>query len=136
MATLLIGLPHLNRTVAFSKADESMSETSLKVLSYNVRVFNLYQYLNNPEEKEKSKSLIEWLVKQPVDVIAIQEYYEDNNSSTFNISEKMAQNGFIYSNIVARRKVKENIVIMKNKAELTISRRNKRNIELLMKTIG
>ena len=39
-------------------------------------------------------------------------------------------------NIKQVSKVIENTVVMKNKVELTISRRNKRNVEMLMKVIG
>ena len=111
MATLLLAIPHLNRTIAYAKLEEKTEKTSLKVLSYNVRVFNLYQYLKSPEKKVQSDAMVQWLTKQKVDVIAIQEYYENEKSQVFNLTERMKKNGFVYAHIVARRQVKEGVLM-------------------------
>lgn len=48
--------------------------TRLRVLSYNVRVFNVYAHLA-AKDYATSKAQIQWLVDQPADVICLQEYY-------------------------------------------------------------
>jgi len=111
MATILLSIPHLNRTIAYAKVGEKTEKNSLKVLSYNVRVFNLYQYLKSPAEKEHSDAMVQWLTKQEVDVIAIQEYYENESSQVFNLTERMKKHGFAYAHVVARRKVKEGVLM-------------------------
>ena len=61
----------------FSKAsDASDYKNSLKVLSYNVRLFNAYE---ENSTVDVSKSLSELLESQQHDVVCIQEYYKDMN---------------------------------------------------------
>ncbi|MBC7447123.1 MAG: endonuclease/exonuclease/phosphatase family protein [Hymenobacteraceae bacterium] len=45
-----------------------------RVLSHNVRIFNYYKSLADPDYAS-SKTLVEWLADHPADVLCLQEYY-------------------------------------------------------------
>lgn len=47
---------------------------ALRVLSYNVRIFNFYQSLASPGYTT-SKAQIDWLNEHPADILCLQEYY-------------------------------------------------------------
>ncbi len=61
-------LPHV-RAVA-----DTAAPATVRVLSFNVRIFNFYQSLADPGYAS-SKAQIEWLARQPADVLCLQEYY-------------------------------------------------------------
>ncbi len=85
---------------AFIKASYSMSSNdaggSLKVLSYNVRVFNNYSHLRN-EAYVSSKKMIGWSVENDADIKCFQEYYNYKKSNIFNVNEKLTRAGWNYN---------------------------------------
>jgi endonuclease/exonuclease/phosphatase family metal-dependent hydrolase len=64
------------------------TESSLKIMSYNVRVFDLYNWNANKESKNKIIKLIE---NQAPDVIAFQEYYRGEDVH-FDVSKDLFEN--------------------------------------------
>ena len=54
---------------------------SIKVLSYNVRLFNRYEWLPNPDIKSK---IFKFLKKETADILCIQEFYTDDEIPNFN----------------------------------------------------
>jgi len=64
------GLLFLTKTVAFN--DQEPSE-GFEVLSYNVRVFNVYNHLNT--DFVQSKQTIDWVVDRDDDIKCLQEFY-------------------------------------------------------------
>ncbi|MCC6252899.1 MAG: endonuclease/exonuclease/phosphatase family protein [Bacteroidia bacterium] len=59
------------------------SKNSIKVMSFNVRLFDLYNWSKNKETREKIFELIE---KEKPDILAIQEFYADDVNDFININ--------------------------------------------------
>jgi len=74
---LIVAYFHFNSTYEFSsEGDPSEYTQTLKVLSYNVRLFNAYE--KNPTT-DASELISEVLQEQDPDVICIQEYYKGSD---------------------------------------------------------
>jgi endonuclease/exonuclease/phosphatase family metal-dependent hydrolase len=73
----------------------SSSPGNLKVMSFNTRVFNVY--FNKGKDTTSVKKMIEWIGKEQADIICLQEFYNDPNSTNFNTLEKIRKsNGYYY----------------------------------------
>lgn len=71
---LAIGYLHLPRMYQFGKPERVVGrDQSLKVMSFNVRLFNLYDWLEDEDVAAKITSLIK---DENPDVVMLQEYYE------------------------------------------------------------
>ena len=68
---LLIGITFINKFYKFSATNLPESENDFTVMSYNVRLFNLFKWIDNNDVPEKIQSFIN---KQNPDVLCIQEY--------------------------------------------------------------
>ena len=101
---LVLTWPHLQRGLALhAPFDEELSgkneklgkgETlhssffiphanSVSLLSANVRIFNVYAQLRDPDNAS-SKNFIRWLATSPADVLCLQEYYNEPGGSPEN----------------------------------------------------
>ncbi len=89
-AAIVIGFAFIKVTYSISKND---GEGDLKVLSYNVRVFNNYAHLSN-EEYISSKKMIGWSVENDAQIKCFQEYYNNNNSDIFDVQNQLIQAGW------------------------------------------
>lgn len=100
LTAILVGLPFIRVSYSISSNDK---EGSLKVLSYNVRVFNNYTSLRN-EGFVSSKKMIAWAVDHNADVKCFQEYYNHDKSNVFNVRSRLVAAGweFNHSKIVLR----------------------------------
>jgi len=87
ITVLAVGLLFLSRTISLHGPIEG--EGSLSVLSYNVRVFNVYSHLN--KNFEISKSTIQWTINRDDDVLCLQEFYYEPNSEIFNTLEILSK---------------------------------------------
>ncbi|HTF82700.1 MAG TPA: endonuclease/exonuclease/phosphatase family protein [Cytophagales bacterium] len=65
------------------------SDHGIKVLSYNVRVFNVYNHLGKQAKWKSSKDMIDWIVSEDFDIMCFQEFYYEPNSKTFNTIYKL-----------------------------------------------
>lgn len=80
------GLGIFLQTFNFTSSKQSnKSENNLKILSYNVRLFDLYNWSHNIETREK---MISFLVETDADVNCFQEYYTED-SGLFNNTEAL-----------------------------------------------
>lgn len=80
------GLPlHLGRarplasgpaTGAASSRSDSVAGRRLRLLSANVRIFNVYAHLRRPDPAAPAK-FIAWLAASPADVLCLQEFYQE-----------------------------------------------------------
>ena len=77
LIVLIIGMYHHSRFLQINpKKHESISNNEkIKVMSFNVRLFDLYNWTNNEEIKSK---IIQLIKKQEPDIVCFQEYYYDN----------------------------------------------------------
>ncbi|WP_198172901.1 endonuclease/exonuclease/phosphatase family protein [Hymenobacter ginkgonis] len=67
---------------------------SVRLLSANVRIFNVYAQLRKPDPAAPAK-FIGWLATSPADVLCLQEYYQEpagthsREGNLFNVSDKL-----------------------------------------------
>jgi len=76
---VLIGWNHISGFFQFNLPEKSTNTSKLiKVLSYNVRLFDLYNWSNNKKTRNKIFNLIK---EKQADVICFQEFYQDKTNS-------------------------------------------------------
>ena len=68
---LLIGITFINKMFKFSKKDEPADVADFTLMSYNVRLFNLYEWLPDTGIPSKIKDFIK---EQNPDIVCLQEY--------------------------------------------------------------
>ncbi|RTQ49551.1 endonuclease/exonuclease/phosphatase [Hymenobacter gummosus] len=76
LAALLLTWPHLQRGLALHPFGGANTVPTLRVLSSNVRIFNVYPQLRDPH-LASSKAMIRWLAEHPADVLCLQEFYTE-----------------------------------------------------------
>ena len=94
LVALLIGYRFLMVSFAINP-DTPVDTYDFSLLSYNVRVFNTYAYL----QKDSSQNLpmIEWVASNDADVKCLQEYYNDDQSTIYNTNARISQgNSYAY----------------------------------------
>lgn len=77
---LLIGTSNISNYIGSSSNTDS-SEGDIKILTYNVRLFNKYDWIKKPGIKEK---IFDLLKKENADILCIQEFYSSNNIPNLN----------------------------------------------------
>lgn len=87
LTLLAVGLIFLNRTISLHGPLDQEGE--LSVLSYNVRVFNLYDHLNT--DFISSKNTIKWVLERNDDIKCFQEFYYDPESDFFNTVQSISK---------------------------------------------
>jgi len=90
LIALVLGYQYLMASFSVSNPSDP-TETPFSILSYNVRVFNTYAYLQN--ENEPGKAMIDWLADENTDIKCLQEYYNDKRSSIFNTTTQLKSAG-------------------------------------------
>ncbi|WP_152286419.1 endonuclease/exonuclease/phosphatase family protein [Flavicella marina] len=70
---LLIGYQHVNAFIQINEK-KTLGDDDLKIMSYNVRMFNMYNWTKEKNIETKIKNLI---YKEDPDVVAIQEYHKN-----------------------------------------------------------
>ena len=73
---LLIGYSYVFSLYKFSSSKQVESEDNISVMSYNVRLFNLFDWIKDVEVDQQFKKLI--TEKQP-DIVSLQEYHPNDN---------------------------------------------------------
>lgn len=90
LSAIIIGFAFIKATYSISSND---NDGKLKVLSYNVRVFNNYAHLRN-RAFISSKKMIDWSLSSDAQIKCFQEYYNHDNSDIFNIRSKLTNAGW------------------------------------------
>ncbi len=85
---LIIGITFINKFYKFSNTTNNDDESDFVVMSYNVRLFNLFQWIPRDDVKQKIKSFIN---DQNPDILCIQEY-----SETAKIDLRVYKHKFIF----------------------------------------
>ena len=86
---LVISIPYLLLTVSFNSSEKNPS--GLSVLSYNVRVFNVYKHLNT--NFESSKKMIAWAQQDTSAIKCFQEFHNQKKSNIFNTVQIISNSG-------------------------------------------
>ncbi len=79
LVVILTGINHLTALFSFNYFEKEVvaKTTSLKVVSFNVRLFDLYNWSKNKNTRDK---IIRYLKDLNADVICFQEYYDDKTN--------------------------------------------------------
>ncbi|WP_324675287.1 endonuclease/exonuclease/phosphatase family protein [Hymenobacter sp. GOD-10R] len=76
--------PHLQRGLALhpwrNVEATSTPDRQVRVLSANVRIFNVYPQLRDPD-LGSSRKFVQWLAESPADIICLQEFYNEPRSA-------------------------------------------------------
>ncbi len=83
LIAILLGGKNLSNTFTFTVSDYKPKSNAkqIKVLSYNVRLFNLYQW---SDDKKAKKKIFAFLKYQQPDIMCFQEFYSKGNDSLSN----------------------------------------------------
>ncbi len=76
LLVLGVGFNHVNNFVQFKK--NKNADNSIKIMSYNVRLFNAYKW---SKKNDLDKNIYEYIKIKNPDIIAFQEYYPKKNIS-------------------------------------------------------
>lgn len=60
------------------RAEKDLPEKRIKILTFNVRAFNLYNWANNPSAREE---IFDFIRQEDPDVLCLQEYYTEETGS-------------------------------------------------------
>lgn len=89
-----------------TKVESNKQDKLFSVMSFNVRVFDLYNWTNNKQSRDKIFSFIR---KEAPEVLCIQEYFNSTNSKYFTVHDSlMANQSFKYSHIHYTDQLKDN----------------------------
>lgn len=88
--------PHLKNTFSWHSYSVTSQKNEIRLMNYNVRAFNCYDYLKN-NNYNSSKKMFDVISQDSIDILCLQEYYNMDTSIVFNIREKLYKKGFIYS---------------------------------------
>lgn len=72
---LLLGITFITKFYKFSETNTPIEEDDFIVMSYNVRLFNLYDWI----DRDVSLSISDFIKEQTPDVLCIQEFSNQNN---------------------------------------------------------
>lgn len=87
LLVILVGLPLNLRQAAFNFSAPEQPAGSIKIMSYNVQLFGLYNWKNN---KEIRNEIFEFIKREDPDIVCFQEYfYEEKN--TFKTTDSLLQ---------------------------------------------
>lgn len=95
---LLLGYNHLKAFYRFSGNSEDVEGNDVvKVMSFNVRLFNLYKWIDNDSIDTK---IVEFIKDEAPDVLCLQDFYKDKESAFgeykyrfYNYKQKSNKNG-------------------------------------------
>lgn len=99
----LIGLKSLPAfaQVRFNKTEEVQGQASLKIMSFNVRNFDLYNWLGNWTGKSKTREQIfEMIKKESPDVVCFQEFYTSDSGKFQTVKTMMKDVGMPFAHVV------------------------------------
>jgi endonuclease/exonuclease/phosphatase family metal-dependent hydrolase len=83
----IVGLLFLNRTISVHQP--GTANQGISVLSYNVRVFNVYNHLNT--DFIQSKNAIDWVRNRNDDIMCFQEFYVQPGHEIFSTIEAITK---------------------------------------------
>ena len=76
LVVLLIGFNYVGSLYKFSNSKDVADDNNLSIMNYNVRLFNLYEWI---EEKNVETSIENLIKSEQPDVLSLQEYHPHKN---------------------------------------------------------
>lgn len=110
LATLLIGFPFLESSISLalgSKPTQKQNAKTFSLMSYNVKVFNVYNHLQG-KDSINAKSIIQQVAEDSSDIKCLQEFFCEDDSKLFNTIERLKQNKKYHYAIVPPKKKRNN----------------------------
>jgi endonuclease/exonuclease/phosphatase family metal-dependent hydrolase len=97
-AAIILNTSNIIHYVRISSPNEetektSKQENSIKILSYNVNLFDFYAHID--KRNATKKKILDFISGTKTDIICFEEYYETKNGS-FSIAEHLIDNGYTY----------------------------------------
>ena len=80
LCTVALGWPHLRATVGLGLGAFRTDEDAVKVMSYNVRLFDLYNWRDNVLTRNE---IFDLLIAEDADIICLQEFFHQPGSKFF-----------------------------------------------------
>lgn len=84
LIVLVLGYDSISTLYRFSSSEKT-TESSLSVMSYNVRLFNIYDWISSPNVE---KSIENFVLEESPDIIAFQEFHPHKNVNFSNYPYK------------------------------------------------
>jgi endonuclease/exonuclease/phosphatase family metal-dependent hydrolase len=84
---IIAGYSFICRTFSWSFSSNPEAK-GLKVINYNVRIFNTYAHLQDAN-RNSSKKMMEWLVNSDGNILSLQEFYYDKSSDIYNSIDRI-----------------------------------------------
>jgi endonuclease/exonuclease/phosphatase family metal-dependent hydrolase len=91
LAAVVIGFVFIR--ISFGWFSAGSGDEDLRVLSYNVRVFNNYEHFRD-HTFNASREMISWAVDYDADIKCFQEYYNLSSSDIFNVTNRLRRAGW------------------------------------------
>ncbi len=82
----LLGFNHFNDFYSFNNSVSLHSSNAIKLLSYNVRIFNFYDTKNNLKTRD---NIINFVKNEKAEIYCFQEFYHQQSPSKFNTRDTM-----------------------------------------------
>jgi endonuclease/exonuclease/phosphatase family metal-dependent hydrolase len=91
MAVIVVGVfiwhaDFIERTIGIGSTDEANGDHDVSVMSYNVRIFDLYNWSEGSITRDK---IFNFLDEHPVDVLCFQEFYHTDQEGVFETRDTM-----------------------------------------------
>ncbi|NVO18276.1 MAG: endonuclease/exonuclease/phosphatase family protein [Bacteroidetes bacterium] len=83
LITILLGFNQFNSLIQLRGSNNQKPSTeSIKVMSYNVRLFDLYNWKNNKEFSKSREQIFGLFKEESADILCLQEYYSGKKTSS------------------------------------------------------
>lgn len=90
LVVLLIGYNYIGSLYKFSSSKDVADDNNLSIMNYNVRLFNLYDWI---PEKNVETSIENLIKSEQPDVLSLQEYHPHKNVNLFQFKYKFEKLG-------------------------------------------
>jgi endonuclease/exonuclease/phosphatase family metal-dependent hydrolase len=94
LITILLGWNTMTRYFSFNIIPPSPKENGIRIISYNVKNFDLYNWTHN---REKRDQIIELIEGQAPDILCLQEFYTEDHTDFENVNSIKAKLQLPYS---------------------------------------
>jgi len=107
--TILLGYNQIKTFIKFSGAENKLTYgNSIKVMSYNVRLFDLYNWRNESSKSTRS-AIFELIKTESSDILCLQEYYSGAGKQADFADTICLKSGYKYRNIELINKQKKGL---------------------------
>jgi endonuclease/exonuclease/phosphatase family metal-dependent hydrolase len=86
LISLLLGYNQITNFFAWNSNHEKLVSENIHVMSYNVRLFDLYNWKNNKQTRNK---IFDFLKSENPDIICFQEFYYSTGKNKFNTKDTL-----------------------------------------------